>query len=88
MGTIELTITADGCNYLKVRDLVDMLERNGWQDVRTRSSHRIYKREAMNEAIAVPGPDRADVATGTLRSILRTAGLNPDGTPRQRGDSQ
>ncbi len=51
---------------MKVRDLVKMLEEDGWYLARTRGSHRQFKHPTK------PGDD---LAPGTLNSVLKQAGL-------------
>ncbi|MGA2045792.1 MAG: type II toxin-antitoxin system HicA family toxin [Roseiarcus sp.] len=51
------------------------LEDDGWILVATRGSHRQYKHPAKKSRVTVPGKLGADLQPGTLRSILRQAGL-------------
>lgn len=60
---------------MKVRDLVRMLEDDGWRLVRTRGSHHHYRHDVKTGLVTVPGTGGADLAPGTLTSILRQAGL-------------
>ena len=60
---------------MKVREVVRMLERDGWYQVRMRGSHRQFKHAAKRELITVPGRLGDDLAIGTLNSILKKAGL-------------
>lgn len=60
---------------MKVRDLVRMLEEDGWRLVRIRGSHHHYRHEVKPGLVTVPGIGGADLAPGTLTSILRQAGL-------------
>ena len=66
---------------MKVRDLVRMLELDGWRLVRTRGSHHHYRHEVKPGLVTVPGTGGADLAPGTLNSILRQAGLKNRPTP-------
>lgn len=59
----------------KVRDIVSLLEENGWQFVRMRGDHRIYYRKGARRPIVIPGNLNDDMKAGTLSSILREAGL-------------
>ncbi len=59
----------------KVKDVISVLEGNGWQFVRMRGDHRIYYRKGARRPIVIPGNLNDDVKTGTLSSILREAGL-------------
>ena len=60
---------------MKVREVVRLLERDGWYQVRMRGSHRQFKHSAKRELITVPGRLGDDLAIGTLNSILKKAGL-------------
>jgi predicted RNA binding protein YcfA (HicA-like mRNA interferase family) len=60
---------------VKVRELVRMLEEDGWQLVRTRGSHHQYKHPAKPGMVTVPGRQGDDLAPGTLNSALKQAGL-------------
>jgi predicted RNA binding protein YcfA (HicA-like mRNA interferase family) len=62
---------------LKVRDLIKALEADGWRHVRTTGSHLHYQHPTKRGTVTVPGGGKLgkDVAPGTLRSILRQAGL-------------
>lgn len=62
---------------MHVRDLIRLLEADGWTLVRTRGSHRQYKHEEKVGLVTVPGQMSDDLAPGTLNSILKQAGLKP-----------
>jgi predicted RNA binding protein YcfA (HicA-like mRNA interferase family) len=62
---------------MKVRDLVRLLESDGWRLVRTRGSHHQYKHPTKRGLVTVPGSGNDDLAPGTLQSILKQAGLKP-----------
>jgi predicted RNA binding protein YcfA (HicA-like mRNA interferase family) len=52
-----------------------MLEAHGWYLARTRGSHRQYKHLERSGLVTVPGKPGDELAPGTLRSILKQAGL-------------
>jgi predicted RNA binding protein YcfA (HicA-like mRNA interferase family) len=60
---------------MKVRDVVKMLEDDGWRLARTKGSHRQFKHPAKSGAVTVSGKPGLDVPSGTLGSILKQAGL-------------
>ncbi|HEY1341822.1 MAG TPA: type II toxin-antitoxin system HicA family toxin [Bryobacteraceae bacterium] len=60
---------------VKVRDLIKMIELDGWKLKSTEGSHRQYKHPTKAGRVTVPGHSGDDVAPGTLRSILKQAGL-------------
>jgi predicted RNA binding protein YcfA (HicA-like mRNA interferase family) len=60
---------------LKVRDVIRLIESNGWFLVATRGSHRQYKHGEKRGRVTVAGKPSDDVAPGTLNSVLKQAGL-------------
>jgi predicted RNA binding protein YcfA (HicA-like mRNA interferase family) len=60
---------------LKVRDVIKLLEEDGWYVARTRGSHRQYKHERKPGLVTVAGKPSDDLAAGTLNSVLKQAGL-------------
>ena len=60
---------------MKVRDVIKMLEKDGWYLERTRGSHRQFKNSAKPGLVTVPGKPGDDLGLGTLNSILKQAGL-------------
>jgi predicted RNA binding protein YcfA (HicA-like mRNA interferase family) len=62
---------------VKIRDVVKMLESDGWSVVRQRGSHRQFKHASKPGLVTVAGKPVDDVAPGTLNSILKQAGLKP-----------
>jgi predicted RNA binding protein YcfA (HicA-like mRNA interferase family) len=60
---------------LTVREVIRMLEADGWQLVATKGSHRQYKHETKAGRVTVAGKPSQEVAPGTLNSILKQAGL-------------
>jgi len=60
---------------MKVREVIEMIEKDGWYLARTRSSHRQYKHPSKPGLVTVAGKPNDDLAPGTLNSILRQAGL-------------
>ena len=65
-----------GC--VKVREVIKILEKDGWQLVRTRGSHRQYRHSTKPGTVTVAGKRSLDVPLGTLGSILKQAGLKKD----------
>jgi len=52
-----------------------MIEADGWRQVRTTGSHRQFKHEGKSGLVTVAGKPSLDVPPGTLKSILKQAGL-------------
>jgi len=60
---------------MKVRDIIRMLEADGWYLVRTRGSHRQYKHPVKSGRVTIAGNLNHDIAPGTLNSIMKQARL-------------
>ena len=60
---------------MKVREVVKLLEADGWYPAGTRGSHRQYKHPTRAGTVTVSGKPNVDVPPGTLNSILKQAGL-------------
>ncbi|MBM3472308.1 MAG: type II toxin-antitoxin system HicA family toxin [Armatimonadetes bacterium] len=60
---------------MKVRELVRLLEHDGWSLVRSRGSHRHFQHPGRSGTITVSGNASRDVPPGTLAAILKAAGL-------------
>lgn len=60
---------------MKVREVIRLLGADGWVLVATRGSHRQYKHPTKPGRVTVPGHMNDDLATGTMHSILKQAGL-------------
>jgi predicted RNA binding protein YcfA (HicA-like mRNA interferase family) len=54
--------------FVKVRDILRLIEQDGWYLVRTRGSHRQYKHPSKPGLVTVPGKPGDDFAPGTLNS--------------------
>ncbi|MCK9462259.1 MAG: type II toxin-antitoxin system HicA family toxin [Proteobacteria bacterium] len=61
---------------MKVRDLVKLIEKDGWYVVATRGSHRQYKHAKKSGRVTIAGHPGDDLAPGTLNSVLKQARLN------------
>lgn len=59
----------------KVKDLVVLLEADGWFLVRTKGSHRQFHHPSKRGTVTVAGKPSIEVPPGTLASVLRQAGL-------------
>jgi predicted RNA binding protein YcfA (HicA-like mRNA interferase family) len=60
---------------MKVRDVLRMLNDDGWFLATTRGSHRQFKHPSKAGRVTVPGKPNDDLAPGTLNSIMKQAGL-------------
>jgi predicted RNA binding protein YcfA (HicA-like mRNA interferase family) len=60
---------------VKVREVIALVEADGWVLVRTRGDHRQYKHPTKPGLVTVSGQRNDDVHPKTLNSILTQAGL-------------
>lgn len=60
---------------MKVREIIRLIEKDGWYLDRTRGSHRQYKHPAKRGLVTVAGKPNDDLAPGTQNSILKQAEL-------------
>jgi predicted RNA binding protein YcfA (HicA-like mRNA interferase family) len=60
---------------MKVRDVLRMLADDGWVQVAQKGSHRQFRHPTKPGKVTVPGHPSDNLPVGTLKSILRQAGL-------------
>ena len=60
---------------MTVREVLRIIEDDGWIMVAQKGSHRQYKHPDKPGRVTVAGHPKDDVAPGTLNSILRQSGL-------------
>lgn len=57
---------------VKDKDLLNLLKKNGWQEIRIQDSHHVLQKDDMIEVISVHGKE---MPIGLLNKILKRAGL-------------
>ena len=60
---------------MRVREVITLIEEDGWYLVGTKGSHRQYKHPTKPGRVTVPGNLGDELRPGTLNSILKQAGL-------------
>lgn len=60
---------------MKLRDLIKLIEKDGWTLDRTRGSHRQYRHSVKRGTVTIAGHPSDEVHPKTERSILTQAGL-------------
>ncbi|MDP1929952.1 MAG: type II toxin-antitoxin system HicA family toxin [Gammaproteobacteria bacterium] len=60
---------------MKIREVIKLLENDGWVLVTTKGSHRQFKHPTKPGRVTVPGKPADDIAPGTLNSVLKQSGL-------------
>jgi predicted RNA binding protein YcfA (HicA-like mRNA interferase family) len=65
---------------MKVRDVIKLIETDGWYLVATKGSHRQYKHPTKSGRVTIAGHPGDDLAPSTLNSVLKQAQLAKDRT--------
>jgi predicted RNA binding protein YcfA (HicA-like mRNA interferase family) len=60
---------------VKIRELIVLLRADGWYLVRQKGSHRQYHHRVKAGTVTVAGKDAANIPPGTLKSVLKQAGM-------------
>jgi predicted RNA binding protein YcfA (HicA-like mRNA interferase family) len=58
---------------MKVREVIKLIEADGWYLVRTKGSHRQYKHPRKTGRVTIAGHPNDDLAPGTQSSIFKQA---------------
>jgi predicted RNA binding protein YcfA (HicA-like mRNA interferase family) len=61
---------------MKYREIVRMIERDGWIWKRSNGSHQIFRHPTKSGIVVVAYHGAKDIPEGTVKSILRQAGLD------------
>lgn len=59
---------------MRSREVIRLIEKDGWVEVRQSGSHKQYRHPEKPGTITVPHP-KSEMATGTLKSIERQSGV-------------
>ena len=60
---------------MKVREVIKMIEKDGWYLIKTRGDHRQYKHPIKPGRVTISGNLGKDMPPGTLNSVLKQSGL-------------
>ena len=60
---------------MKVRDMIRLIEQDGWYLVRSKGSHRQFKHPTKSGVVTIAGKMSQDIPKGTTNNILKQAGL-------------
>ena len=60
---------------MKVRDLLKLIESDGWYQVAQKGSHRQFKHPSKPGRVTVAGHPSQEMDKGTLNNILKQADL-------------
>jgi predicted RNA binding protein YcfA (HicA-like mRNA interferase family) len=61
---------------MKVKEIINIIEKDGWFFVRQKGSHRQFNHSVKKGTVTIAGKLSDDIAKGTEKSILKQAGLN------------
>jgi predicted RNA binding protein YcfA (HicA-like mRNA interferase family) len=64
--------------FMKSSELLRLLKRDGWFEVRQKGSHIIMRHPVKPDMIPVPFHASKEMPKGTLRQILKMAGIKTD----------
>ena len=59
---------------MKVREVLKLLDKDGWYRIPSRGGHRQFKHSSKLGRVTVSGKPSDDLPPGTLNSILKQAG--------------
>ncbi|MCI2424885.1 type II toxin-antitoxin system HicA family toxin [Candidatus Acetothermia bacterium] len=65
---------------MKFRELVRLLEENGFRLVKEKGSIRYYRKSGWHKLIRVDYHGAKEIPTGTCHAILKAAGIKKGGT--------
>jgi predicted RNA binding protein YcfA (HicA-like mRNA interferase family) len=60
---------------VKIRELIALIESDGWVLVRTKGSHRQFQHPSKPGTVTVAGNPGTEIPRGTLNSVLKQSGL-------------
>jgi len=60
---------------MKIRDVIRLIEADGWYLAATKGSHRQYKHLSKPGRVTIAGHPGDELAPGTLNSVLKQAQL-------------
>ncbi|MEN6350518.1 MAG: type II toxin-antitoxin system HicA family toxin [Syntrophomonas sp.] len=60
---------------MKVKDVIRLIQKDGWYLANQEGSHRQYKHSDKKGRVTIAGKLSDDLAPGTYNSILKQAGL-------------
>ncbi len=60
---------------MKVKEIIKLIESDGWFLAATKGSHRQYKHSFKAGRVTIAGKPSSDISPGTLNSILKQANI-------------
>jgi predicted RNA binding protein YcfA (HicA-like mRNA interferase family) len=62
---------------MKTRDILRLVQEEGWYQVAQRGSHRQFKHPSKPGKVTIAGHPSAEMDEGTRKSIFKQAGIKP-----------
>ena len=69
---------------MKIRDVIKLVEEDGWYLVATKGSHRQYKHSTKPGRVTIAGHLSDDLAPGTVNSVFKQAQLERPGKGKEK----
>ena len=63
---------------MKIREITEIIKKDGWYKVAQKGSHKQFKHLIKPGRVTIAGNPGDDVATGTLNSVLKQAGIKQE----------
>jgi len=63
---------------LKIREIIKIIEKDGWYKIAQKGSHRQYKHQLKPGRVTIAGKTGDEIAIGTLNSIFKQSGLKKE----------
>jgi len=63
---------------LKIREITEIIKKDGWYRVAQKGSHKQFKHLIKPGRVTIAGNPGDDIATGTLNSVLKQAGIKQE----------
>jgi len=63
---------------LKIREITEIIKKDGWYKVAQKGSHKQFKHLIKPGRVTIAGNPGDDIATGTLNSVLKQAGIKQE----------
>jgi predicted RNA binding protein YcfA (HicA-like mRNA interferase family) len=60
---------------MKIRDVIKIIEKDGWYQVYQKGSHRQHKHATKKGRVTIAGHPGDELAPGTLNSVFKQAGI-------------
>ena len=63
---------------MKIREIIRIIEKDGWYKIAQKGSHRQYKHQLKPGRVTIAGKAGDEIAIGTLSSIFKQSGLKKE----------